>query len=351
MNLDPATGTVKFVHGDPLAASVDYRWDEPVTHKAIPFAADESGATVFVGLYEANILLGGVPGSGKSGGATALLAGIGRLPDVALVGLDPKRLELHTWKDRFSMIAKENEHASAVLDALLEEMERRYVWMESESDRLDEAVKKLPLDRLNEMPLIVVLIDELAELVSVGATKDEKAAEAQRSTAIRRLVAKGRAAGIVVITATQKPSSDVIPTSLRDLIQQRVGYMTTTPDMTDTILGAGATSNGALSHEIAKSQGGVAYILNEGSRVPARVRTFWIPDAEVAGIARSTAGLRVELPFLPTAEEAAAAAAEAAMGEYRAAPTRRSAKPPVAAPVAGPSAPEPAQSARPWITR
>nr|WP_017202699.1 FtsK/SpoIIIE domain-containing protein [Microbacterium barkeri] len=301
-SFDASSGVVTWRHGDPLSQGIAYRWNEPVSYNAIPTFADENGNTVNLGLYERNILLGGVPGSGKSGGATALLVGISRLENCALVGLDPKRVELNMWRDRFSVIAKKDGHASEVLAALLEEMERRYEWLEQND------LKKVPFDRFHEKPLIVILIDELADLVSVGVTKEEKAAEAQRSTAIRRLIAKGRAAGIVVITATQKPSSDVIPTSLRDLIQQRVAFATTNREMTETILGSGASQIGGLSHEIPTEQPGTAYILNEGSRIPKRVRAMWIPDEEVAGIAAQTAHLRVPLPFLPSEDGGSSAA-------------------------------------------
>lgn len=334
---DPTSGTATFEFGDPLGAGVAYRWDEPVTHTSIPAFADENGNTVCLGLYERNALLGGVPGSGKSGGATAILAGISRLDGVALVGLDPKRVELSLWEPRFSVIAKRDEHATAVLESLLEEMERRYIWLDEHN------LKKVPLDRLDEVPLIVVLIDELAELVSGGVTKEDKAAEVVRSTAIRRLISKGRAAGFVVITATQKPSSNIVPTELRDLIQQKVGFATTTNAMTDVILGSGASQLGGLSHEIPTEMPGTAYILNEGSRVPKRVRAFWIPDEDVAGIADSTAEKRVALPFLPTEAEAMAAAASAAGGSTPA--PRRSAPAPRQSPAPVPAELKPAASA------
>lgn len=284
---------------DPLGTVQTYPWQVEPMYTAIPFATAVNGSLVSLGLLESNMLLGGIPGSGKSGGATALLSGIARLPHVALVGLDPKRVELSLWGPRFSRIAKRDEDATLVLQALLEEMERRYEWLE------DRGLKKVSEAELSDdLPLIVMLIDELADLVSVGVTTDEKKAEAERSTMIRRLIAKGRAAGVVVIAATQKPQSDVVPTALRDLIQQRVGYATTTDAMTDTILGAGMCRTGGLCHEIPSSLRGVCYIVNESSRTPIRARTFWIPDEQVAGIAEQYANLRVDLPWMPAPGQA-----------------------------------------------
>ncbi len=293
----PDIGAMSLVRRiDRLTGIKDYPWDAPVTYTAIPFGVDTAGDLICLGLLETNQLLGGLPGSGKSGGLTALLAGISRLENVALVGLDPKKVELSPWTARFTRVSKTDEYTTQVLEALVEEMDRRYDWLD------DHGLKKVtPAELSPTLPLIVLLIDELADLVSVGVTREEKEADLQRSTAIRRLIAKGRAAGLIVITATQKPQSDVIPTALRDLIQQRVAYSTTTIDMTDTILGKGMGNGGGPAHEIEASAKGVCYIVNESSRVPVRARTFWVPDDQVAALAERTAHLRVELPWLPLA--------------------------------------------------
>lgn len=315
---DAVSGEVTITESaDALASSRAYPEDAIASLDSIPFGVTEDGRAVGLKLLESNLLLGGTPGSGKSGGATCLLKGISTLDNVAIIGLDPKRVELSLWNPRFSVICKpsdnvepdedENAHATAVLEALVAEMGRRYKWLD------DNGLKKFSAKQLSpERPLLVVVIDELADLVSVETSRAGKAFETQRQTHIRRLIAKGRAAGVPVIAATQKPQSDVVPTSLRDLIQQRVGYATTTPDMTETILGKGMAGNGGLCHEIAASQKGTCYIVDESSRTPVRARTYWVPDEEVAGIAASTAHLRVDLPWLP---QSAAPAPSAAGGD------------------------------------
>lgn len=292
---EPSTGTLDLVREkDPLVEVQSYPWDttEPTMH-AVPFAVREDGTPMSLGLLEVNQLLGGVPGGGKSGGITALLCGISRLHNVALIGLDPKKVELAPWRRRFTRIATTEEQATDVLQRLVVEMESRYDWLEQHGK------KKFAADMFHPgQPLLVVVIDELADLVSVAVEKEEKAEEAARATMIRRLIAKGRAAGVVVIAATQKPQSDVVPTALRDMIQLRVGYATTNAAMTDTILGAGMAQNGGLSHEIAATLRGCCYVVNETSRTPVRARTYWVPDEQVEGIAESTAPLRVPLPWL-----------------------------------------------------
>ena len=291
----PETGEMFFeLRLDRLRSVLDYPWDAEVSYTAVPFGVEDSGAPLNLGLLETNQLLGGIPGGGKSGGLTALLAGISRLEHVALIGLDPKKVELAGWGPRFTRIAKTEDYATTLLEALVEEMERRYDWL------VDHGLKKLTPAEFNAArPLLVIVIDELADLVSIGVDREEKDAELQRSTMIRRLIAKGRAAGIVVIAATQKPQSSVIPTELRDLIQQRVAYSTTTVEMSDTILGSGMGRNGGLAHEIPATQKGVCYVVSETSRTPVRARTYWVPDDQVAGLAADTAHLRIELPWLP----------------------------------------------------
>ncbi len=68
---------------------------------------------------------------------------------------------------------------------------------------------------------------------------------------MRDLVARGRAAGIIVVAATQKPSADVIPTSLRDLFGFRCALRCNTPQASDTILGQGWASLGFDAAKVA----------------------------------------------------------------------------------------------------
>lgn len=278
---------------DPLGDIGKYPWDDPISVNGVPFAVAADGHSVTIKLIEANHLLGGSPGSGKSGAITCLLAGISRIPAVALIGLDPKMVELSGWKKRFSYIATAESDISRVLGALVEEMEIRY------SDLAEAGLKKITEEMLtDELPLLVLIIDELADLVSTGISKSDVAHDQTRATRIRRLIAKGRAAGIVVQAATQKPSSDVVPTSLRDLIVLRSCFQTGTPAMTDTVLGAGMSQSGGLSHEIPPELKGVCYVLDETERHPTRARCYWISDDQVAGLADETAHLRIDLPWL-----------------------------------------------------
>lgn len=275
---------------DPLARVLPYA-EQTLTPTAgsIPVGLDENGKIVELALIESNSLVAGLPGSGKSGLITAFLAGVSRLQSVALLGLDPKVVELASWSPRFSVIATEGDKAIDLLERLVTEMERRYAWLAASGK------KKLAVPDLAELPLLVLVIDELADLVSVGVTKDEKAADQARASMIRRLIAKGRAAGISVLAATQKPQSDIVPTALRDLIQQRACFATSTREMTQTVLGSGIEAD---AHLIPPNAKGVGYVMSETERDPRRFRAFWVPDEDVPDLAAQTAHLRVDLPWL-----------------------------------------------------
>lgn len=284
---------------DALRQITMYPEDAVPTYERLPFGVDEDGREVTIRLIERTVLLGGVPGGGKSGGITAILRGISQLEHVAIVGIDPKMVEQAEWEPRFSTIVHSPEDTLRILNLLVEEMLRRYKRLKGM-----RGVKKISPDILSpDFPLIAVVVDELADLVSGGSTKEEKDTQTAIASALRRLVALGRAAGISLITATQKPAAEVIPTSLRDVITQRVGYATTNGAMTDTILRAGASGDGGLCHLIPSSMQGVCYMLGETERTPSRARTYWIPDDEIERLAEETAHLRVPLPWL-TGEDA-----------------------------------------------
>lgn len=94
-----------------------------------------------------------------------------------------------------------------------------------------------------------------------------------------------------MLAATQKPSADVVPTSLRDLFGFRWAMRCSTPQASDTILGAGWASGGYSAAEIDAACRGVGFLLHEGG-LPVRLRAFHLDDAAVAGIAERAEKIR-----------------------------------------------------------
>ncbi|ACZ22798.1 DNA segregation ATPase, FtsK/SpoIIIE family [Sanguibacter keddieii DSM 10542] len=287
-------GFVAHARVDPLREIAMYPEGLVPTYKKIPFGINEHGDPVTLGLLEQNLLVGGIPGGGKSGAVTTLLRGVSQLEHTAILGLDPKLVEQAEWAPRFTATVHTPADVIELLTKVETEMLRRYAWLKEQ-----QGVKKFSADLLSEeFPMLVIVVDELADLVSGATEKEDKAIEAAIAGKLRRLVALGRAAAVVVWAATQKPASEVIPTSLRDLIAQRVGYATTNSAMTDTILGAGASQVGGLCHEIPAAMRGVCYVKGETDRHPVRARTYWVKDDDVDDLATRTAHLRVPLPWL-----------------------------------------------------
>jgi len=108
---------------------------------------------------------------------------------------------------------------------------------------------------------------------------------------LRDVVARGRAAGIVVVAATQKPASDIVPTSIRDLFGCRLAMRCSTRDASDTVLGAGWSTLSYSASDIDPASRGVGYLLAEGT-TPRRMRSFVLDDAHLHYLVRRAEELR-----------------------------------------------------------
>lgn len=170
-----------------------------------------------------HLLVAGATGSGKSVSINTMIASIlykARPDEVKFVMIDPKMVELSIYNDLPHMLAPvvtDSRKAPMILKKMVVEMETRY-----------EAFAKVgakDLERFNEimvmnggrpLPLIVVIVDELADLMMVAGHEVEES--------IARLSQKARAAGIHLIIATQRPSVDVITGVIKANIPSRIAF-------------------------------------------------------------------------------------------------------------------------------
>src|SRR5206468_3534551 len=111
------------------------------------------------------------------------------------------------------------------------------------------------------------------------------------SALLRDLVARGRAVGIIVVAATQRPSSDIIPTSLRDLFAWRFAGRCTTDSSSDIILGHGWAQRGWSANTISPTNPGSGLLIDEGG-TPRLVKVAYLDDAACAAIAAYAVTLR-----------------------------------------------------------
>ena len=152
--------------------------------------------------------------------------------------IDGKQVEFGLWRkaaDEF--VGPDPQPALDCLGRLQAEMDTRY-------DRL-LAAELRKVVRGSGLPLVMLGIDEVAYFsATVGEAKQQK----EFSVLLRDIVARGRAAGIITVAATQRPSADIIPTSLRDLFAYRWAFRCTTEASSDTILGHGWANQGVHGH-------------------------------------------------------------------------------------------------------
>jgi hypothetical protein len=249
----------------------------------IPVGVDEDGAPVTISLVERNLLLGGEPGAGKSNALSMLVATAALDPSVQLHLFDGKLVELAAWGGCAAhSVGTSTARAIEVLRELQVEMDDRYL-----SLLANRARKVTPA---TGMPLHVVVVDELAHYLLAPDRKERT----EFAELLRDLVARGRAAGLIVLAATQKPSHDVIPTALRDLFGFRWALRCSTPQASDTVLGAGWASQDYTASTVDPAHRGVGYLLHEGG-IPIRCRAHHVDDDTLGQLAARAETLRREL--------------------------------------------------------
>ncbi|WP_329474989.1 FtsK/SpoIIIE domain-containing protein [Kribbella sp. NBC_01484] len=228
-----------------------------------------------------NVLLGGEPGSGKSVALGNIVSHAALCTDVDLVLIDGKLVELLPYAPIAKEFVGNNiTQALKVLRGLQAEMDNRYLHLAQTSRK-----KITPKDGYRAT---LLAIDELAYFsVTVGTPEQQK----EFVTLVRDLVARGRAAGIIVVAATQRPSADIVPTTLRDLFSYRLAFRCTTDSSSDIILGTGWAKEGYSAKQISPDALGVGLLLAEGG-IPRRIKSAFLTDPHVHKLVRRAAHLR-----------------------------------------------------------
>jgi S-DNA-T family DNA segregation ATPase FtsK/SpoIIIE len=242
---------------------------------------DEFGAPVYVPIIYRNKLMGGEPGSGKSGLLNTFVAHAALSVDCRLCLIDGKQVELGLWRDCADVfVGPDLGHANATLRRVQRVMDNRYAYLLAHQRR--------KIRRDDGMDAILVAIDEIAYF---SATVGDKPDRERFAALLRDLVARGRAVGIIVIAATQRPSVDIIPTSLRDIFSWRFAARCTTDISSDIVLGHGWASRGYTANTIAPEDQGVGYLIAEGG-TPRLCKAAYLTDADIIALARYARQIR-----------------------------------------------------------
>lgn len=230
-----------------------------------------------------HLLVAGSTGSGKSVCINSILASIlmrSKPDEVKLVLVDPKKVELSIYNGIPHLLAPvvtDPKRANIALKRIVSEMERRYdVFEESRTKNIesynayiDKKNETLPdNEKEKHMPFIVVIIDELADLMLVAAKEVEDS--------IMRITQMARAAGIHLIVATQRPSTDVITGVVKSNIPSRISF---------------AVSSGIDSRTILDMTGaekllgkGDMLFLPQGTNSPLRIQGTFISEDETKSL-------------------------------------------------------------------
>ncbi len=238
-----------------------------------------------------HLLVAGTTGSGKSVAINAMILSVlykATPKEARLIMVDPKMLELSVYEGVPHLLAPvvtDMKQAGHALTWCIAEMERRYKLLSNlgvrnlsgynqkirDAEKTGKPIKDPfalnPEDPppLTELPLIVVVIDELADLMMVVGKQVEEL--------IARLAQKARAAGIHLLLATQRPSVDVITGLIKANIPARIAFQVASKVDSRTILDQGGA-------DALLGQGDMLF-LSQGSREPERVHGAFIADDEV----------------------------------------------------------------------
>ena len=279
----PSTGTVPV---GPMLSMYD----------PIHVGSDEFGQPFYIRLIYKNLLAAGEPGGGKSGLLNTVAAHAALSAGSRLVLFDAKDVELGMWDqtaDEF--VGPDIGRAIITLLRLQKVMENRYAWLRAHRRRKIE-----PADGLS---VITSIFDEIAVFSTVLGTEQE---QRQFVALLRDLVARGRAAAMPVVAATQRPSVDIIPKSLRDLFGYRAACRCTSTGSSDIILGDGWSGAGFSATDISPVNPGEALLIAEGG-IPQRIKAAYLSDDDIRALADYAAWTR-RTGHLPVAGPATAVA-------------------------------------------
>ena len=230
-----------------------------------------------------HLLVAGATGSGKSVCINCIITSIlmrTKPDEVKLVLVDPKKVELGNYNGvphLLTPVVTDPKKASIALQKVVGEMESRFSIFEQTkvknittyNQMIDKKnANKSEDEKLPRMPYIVVIIDELADLMMVASKEVEDS--------IMRITQLARAAGIHLIVATQRPSTDIITGVVKSNIPSRISFAVSSQIDSRTILDMGGA-------EKLLGKGDMLF-LPSGENIPERIQGAFVSDDEIENI-------------------------------------------------------------------
>ena len=294
----PIPGTRSVGVEIPNARSADVRlrgvlespdWKKATDPLTFAVGKDISGKAVVANLAKMpHLLIAGTTGSGKSVMTNTLISSLlyrNGPSDMKLIIVDPKQVEMAQYQDiphLLTPIITQTEKALSAMKWAVGEMERRYTLMAEEKVKNigDYNAKMAKIDnpeKENKMPYIVIIIDEMADLMMMAGKDLEML--------IVRIAQKGRAAGIHLVLATQRPEVKVITGLIKANIPGRIAFAV----------------GSQMDSRIMLDQGGAEKLLGKGDMLllttemmgkPRRIQGAWASDDDISKVTDFLRGQR-----------------------------------------------------------
>ncbi len=238
----------------------------------------EDATSARVLILRRQTLIGGIAGSGKSGGINVLMGNLTACPDVVIWAIDLKRgMELQPWASCIDRLATTPDQARALLRDAVAVLEARAEWLTAQGRRVWEPTP--------ELPALVIVIDEYAEL-----SDDVPEATSDTDSIARR----GRAVTVTLVAATQRPTQKAMGQgAVRSQMDVRISFRVRERKDVDLILGQGMFSAGWHAHTL--NAPGKFLVSAQEHDTPRRGRAYLVTDEAVTETAERHASRRPQL--------------------------------------------------------
>ena len=249
---------------------------QPIPHTdavdQVTVGVREDGEPWVLRLLGTHVFVAGMQGAGKGSVIWSVLRALARpihTGTAQVWAVDPKGgMELGFGRPLFTRFACESTAAMAEL------LEDAVTVMDERCARLAGHTRMHQPTEAE--PLILVIVDELSTLT---AYEPDTKLRNRATAAISALLARGRAAAVVVLAAAQDPRKEVV--SFRSLFPTKIALRLDTPSQVDMVLGDGMHAMGARADRIPAGRPGISYITVEGIREPIRVRASYVTDEQI----------------------------------------------------------------------
>lgn len=289
----PIPGTRSVGVEIPNARSADVRlrgvlessdWKKSTDPLAFAVGKDISGHSIVANLAKMpHLLIAGTTGSGKSVMTNTLITSLlyrNSPSDMKLIIVDPKQVEMAQYQDiphLLTPIITQTEKALSAMKWAVGEMERRYTLMADEkvkniadyNAKIASQASKDDEQKASKMPYIVIVIDEMADLMMMAGKDLEML--------IVRIAQKGRAAGVHLVLATQRPEVKVITGLIKANIPGRIAFAVGSQMDSRIMLDQGGA-------EKLLGKGDMLFLTTEMMGKPLRIQGAWASDPDIAKV-------------------------------------------------------------------